>query len=188
MSRLILGNLLTGMRHRPRGDAIRLAAALAVAFLAPAAVFGCSCGPNGSVADERAAADAVFSGEVTKLEVLPSWWRRLSEPADADLIDAGAPVPSRILKATFAVSKVWKGGDERTRTIRTAFDCCLCGMKLDVGGAYLIFAYRGSKDGGLWATTCSRSAPLDAAKEDLEKLGRPAADLEGSAPRSSGSP
>ena len=148
-------------------------------LLLPQPAFSCSCAPIDSVAEELEAADAVFSAQVTKLEVLPSWWAESDAKVDSELLEETPDEkPIRVLKATFAVMKAWKGITEPVVVIRTFADCCFCGTTFAIGQRYLVYAFRGQPDQELWTSVCSRTETLDKAVQDLEELGAPTLDCE----------
>jgi hypothetical protein len=155
----------------------------------PREAFACSCGPIPGVAEELEAADAVFSAEAVKLEVLPSWWSTSDTKPEADLLDQDPGEPAtRVLRATFAVIRAWKGVDTPTVVIRTAADCCLCGTTFSIGQRYLVYAYRSKRGGQLWANVCSRTRGLDDAADDVKSLGTPVKDFEKARARGSTGP
>jgi len=140
----------------------------------------CSCiDYSPPIAESLRQADVVFSGEVTKLEVLPSWWADTDERADAELLEsASGEQPIRVVKVTFAVAKVWKGVSQATVVIRTFFECCVCGSTFAVGQAYIVYGYRSHSGDKLWTNICTRTKELRLAAEDLDGLGPPVVDFE----------
>ena len=151
---------------------------IALGLLAPGRALPCSCLPTPTVAEELEHADAVFSGEITKLEVLPTWWDLADEPPPPELVEKGAgEKPQRTVRATFAVGKVWKGASEATAVVHTTIDCCTCGRSFGIGRAYLVYAYR-DKEGRLSTNACMRGGPLDQKPEDLSELGAPSTDYD----------
>jgi hypothetical protein len=152
---------------------------LAFALLLPDRGFACSCAPTPTVAEELEQADAVFSGEVTKLEVLPSWWEVADETPAPELLYADpGQKPTRLLRATIAVSRVWKGPAQRSLTVQTFADCCFCGTTWDISRAYLVYAFRSKSSGSLFTSVCARGGLIDASAEDLAQLGPPATDYD----------
>jgi len=167
-----------------RGPALRICAGIAFGFalmlLAPERGFACSCSPTPTVAEELERADAVFSGEVTKLEVLPSWWQLADEEPPPELLEPApgpADRPIRTLRVTFAVVKVWKGPSDPTIVIHSSVECCLCGRSFDAGRAYLVYAFR-EKDGRFSTNACVRGGPQDQKPDDLAQLGAPSTDYD----------
>jgi len=161
---------------------------LTAVLLAPAAARPCSCGPTPAVAEELETADVVFAAEVTKLEMLPTWWATSGKKVDDGLLERnpGEP-PFRVLKATFAVGKAWKGVTEPEVVVFTPADCCLCGTTFAIGQSYVVYAYRAKRDVKLWTSVCSRTRDLADAAEDLRLLGPPSLDLEAQRVGSAGS-
>lgn len=154
-----------------------LGTALALLLL-PGSARACSCAPAPTVAEELEQSDAVFTGEVTKLEVLPSWWELADEAPPAELLEAGpGDRPMRTLRATFAVGRVWKGSSDPTEVIHSSVECCVCGRSFDIGARYLVYAVRG-KDGRLTTNACMRGGPVDDRGEDVAQLGAPSADFD----------
>ena len=163
------------------GPVVRLVVLSLVAFVFLAApAFPCSCADTQSVADALKTADVVFTGEVTKLEVLPSWWQDVDGRPDPELLESDpGEDPIRVVKVTFAVGKSWKGVSEPVAVIRTFFECCVCGSAFGVGQAYLVYGYRVPSTGGsLWTNICTRTKELRLASEDLDGLGAPLVDFE----------
>ena len=152
---------------------------LAALLLLPGSASPCSCAPKQGVSDELKLADAVFSAEVTKLEVLPSWWAEMGTQTNSELLEADpGETPIRVLKVTFTVMKAWKGVSEPVVVVRTIADCCICGSTFAIGLGYLVYAFRLRGDGTLWTNICSRTTNLDKAVEDLKELGPAAIDHE----------
>jgi len=172
--------LRSPLTRRPFGGrAARLAFVVlgALVFLSKAAR-PCSCVDySPPIAESVKRADVVFAGEVTKLEVLPSWWADTGD-RDAGLLesDPGEP-PIRVARVTFAVGKVWKGVREATLVVRTFFDCCICGSRFDIGEAYVVYGYRSPSGDQLWTNICTRTKELRLAAEDLDGLGPPIVDF-----------
>ena len=108
----------------------------------------CSCGPPPPPSAALEEAAAVFSGEVIK-------------------IDGNFPA---IL--TFEVYRVWKGSVTPTFVMMTrSLGAGDCGAPLDLGEAYLIYAYETDEHDLLAAWFCTRTQPLMYAEEDLKFLG-----------------
>lgn len=151
--------------HRPRirlhqlasvGLALSLALALAVV---PDTASACSCEMPSPPSEALADADAVFLGEVVDL-------RRDGAEVTGDLI------------ARIAVEEVWKGEVAEVVEVRTALDGATCGYSFTAGGRDLVYA-RHSDDGGFSTNLCTRSAPADAADEDLTAFGAGEAPIAG---------
>ncbi len=128
---------------------------LAVVALAnivnPMCVFACRCRPPGSPADALAGATSVFSGRVMAL---------------TGTVDSGGPDPVR---ATFAVTRVWKGVDQPTVVVVTPASSASCGFAFVQGQEYLVYA--SDIDGQLQTIVCNRTALITMAGEDLAALG-----------------
>jgi hypothetical protein len=82
------------------------------------------------------------------------------------------------LEVTLRVKQVWKGPAEKELSVHTAGSSAACGYSFVEGATYLVYALRDEAD-PLRVSLCSRTAPLDQAKEDLEYLGKPEHDFEG---------
>ena len=102
---------------------------------------------------------AVFSGEVTA-------------------IDKNTATRFGGLEVTLRVHQVWKGPAEKELKVHTAGSSAACGYAFVKGTTYLVYAVRDEAD-PLRVSLCSRTAPLDHAKDDLEYLGKPQHDFEG---------
>ena len=134
------------MKHRRTILAIAVTVALS---LSPKRSMACSCGENPPPPEALAQATAVFSGRVV----------------------AGSYDKS-VYTASVRILGVWKGSvSEPIEELLTHPQCCLCGLVLEKGQDYLIYAYE--NDGHLWVSTCSRTVLLDQAAADLSALGEP---------------
>lgn len=131
---------------------------LAVVFLVGASLTAaaCSCGPKPDVDQALSAAAAVFAGRVVALELVPD-----SDPAIG--------VSMEHLRVTVAVHSMWKGEIEDLAIVTTAFTCCVCGFRFEIGEEYLIYAY--DQDGVYRTSICDRTKVLGDAGDDLEQLG-----------------
>ena len=126
---------------------------LGVVFLYPPdCAHACSC--FGPPSTERALADsdAVFVGEVVKLD-RPSPFKS-SASLETD---------------TFRVSESWKGPEGGMLEVRTPLMGVSCGYPFKVGQEYLVYAYEGKQ--GIETDGCSQTKPLSEADADLEVLG-----------------
>jgi hypothetical protein len=140
-----------------RGDARRWRAAVVVLAALAAAWFGdaraaaaCSCVPT-TLDTAVQEADAVFVGEVLAVE-------------------DGASASGPTTVARIAVQEVHAGEVADVVEVRTPIDSAACGYAFEVGRADLVYAVV-EGDGGLSTNLCDRTAPLDAAGEDLALLG-----------------
>lgn len=82
------------------------------------------------------------------------------------------------MEITLRTKKVWKGDADKEIKVRTAGSSAACGYPFQKGTTYLVYAVRDEAD-PLRVSLCSRTAPVDAAKEDLDFLGKPTHVLEG---------
>jgi len=96
---------------------------------------------------------AVFTGEVTKIE-----------PNEATRFGG--------LEVTFRVDRVWKGDPNPEIKVHTAGSSAACGYAFLEGETYLVYAVRDNAD-PMRVSLCSRTAPIESAKEDLRFLGKP---------------
>ncbi len=96
---------------------------------------------------------AVFTGEVIEIE-----------PNEATKF--------RGLEVTLRVKRVWKGAPEETIKVHTAGSRAACGYTFVKGRTYLVYAVRDAAD-PMRVSLCSRTTPIESAKEDLRFLGKP---------------
>ena len=82
------------------------------------------------------------------------------------------------LEVTLRVKRMWKGDPSEELKVHTAGSSAACGYSFVKGTTYLVYAVRDEAD-PLRVSLCSRTAPLDQAKEDLDYLGKPEHDFEG---------
>jgi MYXO-CTERM domain-containing protein len=82
------------------------------------------------------------------------------------------------LEVTLRVKRMWKGEPSEELKVHTAGSSAACGYSFVKGTTYLVYAVRDEAD-PLRVSLCSRTAPLDQAKEDLDYLGKPEHDFEG---------
>jgi len=139
--------------------AVLVLIASAVAGAWPVAATACSCAPPPDPGAALEAADAVFAGRVVGLTLVP---RLCGEPISS--------FATEDIAVTVAISAVWKGEPAEQVTIYTAFTCCVCGYPFELGETYLIYATQ--QGDRLTTTICSRTRPLEKAKDDLAALGR----------------
>ncbi len=76
------------------------------------------------------------------------------------------------LEVTVRVKDVWKGEVDEEVKVHTAGSSAACGYSFAEGTMYLIYATSDEAD-PFRVSLCSRTAPLDDAKEDLDFLGKP---------------
>ncbi len=131
---------------------------LGFVLLLPECASACSCAilggdPQERVESELSSSEAVFSGEVVKID-------RPSGPvwSSADLETD-----------TFRVSESWKGPEGGMLEVRTAVSGMSCGYPFKEGKEYLVYASGGQQ--GLKVDGCSSTKPLSKAGADLALLG-----------------
>lgn len=140
--------------------------ALVLGLIAVEPAMACSCAVSGvsfeeQVAEAFATADYVILGEVTKVESIVA----------TDELPDGQKGRYDAQLAHIKVIESWKGGkkagdDFLTRTITT---CCMCGLSVEVGQRWLVYAY-GKEPVSL--STCSRTARADRSSRDIPVLER----------------
>ena len=82
------------------------------------------------------------------------------------------------LEVTLRVKKVWKGELDEEVEVHTAGSTAACGYPFAEGTTYLVYAVRDEAD-PMRVSLCSRTAPVDDAKEDLDFLGKPSKRFDG---------
>jgi hypothetical protein len=112
----------------------------------------CSC-MKISPPEGLSSSHAVFTGEVTSIE-----------PNEATKFGG--------LEVTLRVKQVWKGAPEEEIKVHTASTGAACGYTFVKGMTYLVYAVRDRAD-PMRVSLCSRTAPVDNAKEDFDFLGEP---------------
>jgi hypothetical protein len=126
---------------------------LGLASLAhPSEASACSC-MQLSPSEGLSSSYAVFTGEVIEIQ-----------PNDATRFGG--------LEVTLRVKQVWKGELDEQIKVHTAGSSAACGYGFVKGSTYLVYAVRDDAD-PLRVSLCSRTAPIDDAKEDLDFLGKP---------------
>ena len=102
---------------------------------------------------------AVFTGEVIDIE-------------------KNSSTPFGGLEVTLRVKQLWKGDPAEEIKVHTAGSSAACGYGFVEGTTYLVYAVRDEAD-PLRVSLCSRTAPVDRAKKDLDALGKPTHVFEG---------
>lgn len=82
------------------------------------------------------------------------------------------------VEVTFRVKQMWKGDPSEELKVHTAGSGAACGYSFAKGMTYLVYAVRDEAD-PLRVSLCSRTAPIDKAKKDLDFLGKPTHVFEG---------
>lgn len=129
---------------------------VAACCVSAASANACSC-EESTVEELYGYADAVFSGEVTAVEV-----------TDQECEERGVAM-------TVEVMDCWKGDLDDVEIVYTVFDEACCGIPLSPG-EYLFFAYEyssGEWAGDLYTNLCSGTRSLAGADAELEYLGEP---------------
>jgi len=112
----------------------------------------CSC-MKLSPSEGLSSSEAVFSGEVIDIQ-------------HNDATRFGG------LEVTLRVKQVWKGAVDREIKVHTAGSGAACGYSFAKGQTYLVYAVSDEAD-PLRVSLCSRTSPIEDAKEDLKFLGKP---------------
>lgn len=81
-------------------------------------------------------------------------------------------------EVTLRVKKLWKGDPKEIIEVHTAGSSAACGYPFKVGETYLVYAVSDEAD-PMRVSLCSRTAPVDQAKEDLSFLGKPTHTFDG---------
>jgi MYXO-CTERM domain-containing protein len=76
------------------------------------------------------------------------------------------------LEVTFRVRQLWKGDPNPEIKVHTAGSSAACGYTFLEGETYLVYAVRDNAD-PMRVSLCSRTTPIESAKEDLRFLGKP---------------
>ena len=118
----------------------------------------CSCRKL-TAAEGFTSSYAVFTGEVIDIE------KNRSTPFGG-------------LEVTLRVKQIWKGDPAEEIKVHTAGSSAACGYGFVEGTTYLVYAVRDEAD-PLRVSLCSRTAPVERAKEDLDALGKPTHVFEG---------
>jgi hypothetical protein len=134
---------------------LALAVVVVCSLFAWNTALACRCRPPGPPKDEAAKSDAVFIAKIT----------RVDEPGEFDR------------SVELEVVSIYKGEVEKKLTLYTGRDSAGCGYEFEKGKSYIIYAQKSQRgaDGEekvLYTNTCTRTKPLDEAKEDIEGLGK----------------
>ena len=148
---------------------------LLIMALAPDAA-ACMNAPGWRIEDDIARAEAIFVGEVERIEISREWSRYVKDKPSGRggmvLAEHGL-LYTPTTTFTFAVDRAWKGVDRDTITVRT--DWSSCGADLRIARRYLVYAYK-DKTGELVTGSLSTRALNDKLR-DLELLGEPVANF-----------
>ncbi len=124
----------------------------------------CSCFEEEELEHALQASEAVFIGTVVgSAEVLEAV--SLSEGLDEEPVMA----PRRVVR--IRLLGMWKGTEEEIVEIRTGLSTADCGFPFETGQTYLVFAT--DDEGSLTTGSCSRTALIEHAMDDLLILGTP---------------
>lgn len=118
-------------------------------------VSACSCIQPQSPTKALENADVVFSGTVEKVTTA----------------SFGSSINS--VTYTFKRGNIWKGPESVMIEVKTASNSAACGVNLEEGKEYLVYAYYAEDESGkqeLTTTLCSRTALLVDAANDISEL------------------
>ncbi|MGB0386110.1 MAG: hypothetical protein ACPGWR_14985 [Ardenticatenaceae bacterium] len=140
----------------------------------PAPAWGCSCAEPGSPEEAFMRAEAVFVG--TALGGGDAFWNPLYARFVGVYHQFVPPLPPIIMDAgshrtatSFEVAHSWRGAKTTHFTVRTGLGDRDCGYRFQQGKQYLVYVYEWAH-GSLYAGSCSRTAPLASATQDLNYL------------------
>ena len=91
------------------------------------------------------------------------------------------------LEVTLRVKRVWKGALTEEIKVHTAGSGAACGYPFAKGTTYLVYAVHDTAD-PMRVSLCSRTTPVENAKEDLRFLGKPSHRFDGTKGKCSVSP
>ncbi|MDX1414887.1 MAG: hypothetical protein R3293_11900 [Candidatus Promineifilaceae bacterium] len=148
-----MGIATGGMRKWLSGLAIVVILCAQWLVVAPPSAYACSCMVPPPPQEAMAEATAVFSGQVTDVEI-----------SEGETVSSADPV-----RATFAVDQVWKGAVDDIVTVGTPLSSASCGVNFEEGKEYVVYAYGGADE--LTTNLCSRTAEMTPELEDLAALG-----------------
>ena len=125
---------------------------LLLIFLKPLPVAACSCAEPPPPREALVNAEAVFSGEVTKIK---------NKGTNSKIVN-------------FTVNETWKGVSETEVLIATGSDSAGCGIEFIVGKEYLVYANASDMygDQSLSSTICDRTTEFEKGTEDITILGQ----------------
>jgi len=128
---------------------IRVALSILISILAVPSALACSCMSPPPPLEALDEATAVFIGRIV-----------CADPTDIE----------RGFDYTIEVHRVWKGVSASEVLVNTD-DVAMCGLMMQVGDTYLVYAYGDLE--ALSTNNCSRSRPLQFAGEGIAELGEP---------------
>ncbi|MBI5215075.1 MAG: T9SS type A sorting domain-containing protein [Ignavibacteriae bacterium] len=117
--------------------------------------WACTCGERETPTIALANSNAVFIGKVINAEL--------------DTLDI--PGFGELYRITFLVSAYWKGIDNDTIILRTAYDGTACGYPFYQDGSYLVYAL--NLEFGLFTSSCSRTIDSFNMSDDIVEIGNP---------------
>ena len=132
----------------------------------------CTNPPGWRIEDDIERADAIFIGEVERIELTRDWARDPSQGGGIVLKEHGL-IYTPAITATFAVDKAWKGVERDIVTVSTGFTSC--GADFRIARRYLVYAFK--DESGNFATGSLSMKPLSDKLEDLPLLGPPVTDF-----------
>jgi len=141
----------------PFAAGIFFLAAFSAGFLLPAAsARACSCAMPKPPQESLQEAVAVFSGRVASVKT------------ETSLFSSSSLDPVWV---TFEVDRWWKGPGSNRVTVKTAREGASCGYGFVEGREYFVYAYASSEGSDLRVSSCSRTNPMELARDDIAALG-----------------
>jgi hypothetical protein len=159
-----MGEQFTKHHHLLRGEIMRrifciVGSALFAMIMSVADISACSCAGPGAPCQDYGQASAVFIG--TPISV-----RTAERPATRSIEEIDwTPVTFK-----FSVEQSFLGVQAREVEVSTGRGGGDCGYGFKLGTRYVVYAYLYSKTNRLTTGICSRTKPLDDAREDLDFL------------------
>ena len=125
-------------------------------MLSVTSAWGCSCGGGGSPCQNFGRASAVFVGTAIAVKTAP-------RPAERNREEYWAP-----RTFLFSVEQTFLGVQARELEVSTGLGGGDCGYDFKLGTRYVVYASQSDQGKRLITTICSRTNPLESAKEDLD--------------------
>jgi hypothetical protein len=124
----------------------------------------CTCVPGGPLATSRAVRDvakiydAILDGVIVKIEYIrvPVSWGKEEHSF-------------HFASATIVVGRQWRGRLGDTVVVRSPSGTAACGLSMEEGQRFLVFAQKDEEDGHLYAIKCGLSRAWD---EEAARLAR----------------
>ena len=118
-------------------------------------VLPCTCAGRPSACEAYGQSEAVFVGKVSAIST------------ELYNLQEGQSLRKRV---KFDVIESFEGAEEEKVTVVTGIGGGDCGYGFKPGGTYLVYAHEDDDAGTLGTGICTRTAPVDAAEDDLAFL------------------